>query len=91
MYKQKKQLNLLNKTLKMARNSDFYRSKFVDSLIKLKDISDLKNTKFTRYTVNTSHSKIRQKEGWGGAWPSCFSGYKSWIEHFSDGYVVIDR
>lgn len=48
------------------------------------------NTKFTRYTVNTSHTNIRPREGWGGSWPSGFSGYRSWIEHFSDSYVVIN-
>lgn len=49
------------------------------------------NTKFTRYTVNTSHTNIRPKEGWGGFWPSGFSGYRSWIEHFSDGYTIIEK
>lgn len=51
----------------------------------------INNTRFTRYTVNTSHANIRPKEGWGGSWPSGFSGYKSWIEHFSDGYTRIDK
>jgi aldehyde dehydrogenase (NAD+) len=50
----------------------------------------IENTKFTRYTVNTSHTNIRSDEGWGGSWPTGFSGYKSWLEHFSDGYTVID-
>ncbi|MBU0620027.1 MAG: aldehyde dehydrogenase family protein [Patescibacteria group bacterium] len=49
------------------------------------------NTRFTRYTVNTTHTNIRLQEGWGGSWPSGFSGYKSWIEHFSDGYVIINK
>lgn len=48
------------------------------------------NTRFTRYTVNTSHTNIRPWEGWGGSWPSGFSGYRSWIEHFSDGYTLIE-
>lgn len=47
------------------------------------------NTKFTRYTINSSHTNIRSTEGWGGAWPSGFSGYKNWIEHFSDRYTII--
>lgn len=47
------------------------------------------NTRFTRYTVNASHVDVRAQEGWGGAWPSGYSGYKSWISHFSDGYAVI--
>ncbi len=51
----------------------------------------INNTRFTRYTVNTSHANIRPKEGWGGSWPSGFSGYRSWIEHFSDGYIIIDK
>lgn len=50
----------------------------------------INNTRFTRYTVNTSHTNIRPKEGWGGSWPSGFSGYRSWIEHFSDGYIIIN-
>jgi acyl-CoA reductase-like NAD-dependent aldehyde dehydrogenase len=49
------------------------------------------NTRFTRYTVNTTHINIRPQEGWGGSWPSGFSGYRSWIEHFSDGYTIIDQ
>lgn len=57
------------------------------------DFSDyiINNTKFTRYTINTSHANIRPKEGWGGSWPSGFSGYKSWLEHFSDGYTVLGK
>ncbi|KKQ87730.1 MAG: Aldehyde dehydrogenase [Berkelbacteria bacterium GW2011_GWA2_38_9] len=51
----------------------------------------INNTRFTRYTVNTSHTNIRLKEGWGGSWPSGFSGYRSWIEHFSDGYTIINK
>lgn len=51
----------------------------------------INNTRFTRYTVNTSHANIRSKEGWGGSWPSGFSGYRSWIEHFSDGYTIINE
>lgn len=51
----------------------------------------INNTRFTRYTVNTSHANIRSKEGWGGSWPSGFSGYRSWIEHFSDGYTIINK
>ncbi len=57
-------------------------NKFVDHIIN--------NTKFTRYTVNTSHINIRPQENWGGSWPSGFSGYRDWIEHFSDGYIIID-
>ncbi|OHA21968.1 MAG: hypothetical protein A3C72_01055 [Candidatus Taylorbacteria bacterium RIFCSPHIGHO2_02_FULL_43_32b] len=51
----------------------------------------ISNTRFTRYTVNTTHTNIRLQEGWGGSWPSGFSGYRSWIEHFSDNYIVIDE
>lgn len=51
----------------------------------------INNTKFTRYTINTSHTNIRPQEGWGGSWPSGFSGYKSWIKHFSDDYVIIKK
>lgn len=51
----------------------------------------ISNTRFTRYTVNTSHINIRPQESWGGSWPSGFSGYRSWIEHFSDGCIIIDK
>jgi len=47
------------------------------------------NTKFTRYTINNSHTNVRPKEGWGGSWPSGYSGYVSWVEHFSERYAVI--
>ncbi len=51
----------------------------------------INNTKFTRYTINTSHTNIRPQEGWGGSWPSGFSGYRSWVKHFSDDYVIIKK
>lgn len=51
----------------------------------------INNTRFTRYTVNTSHINIRSQESWGGSWPSGFSGYRNWIEHFSDGYIIIRK
>lgn len=51
----------------------------------------LMETKFTRYTINTTHINIRLQEGWGGAWPSSFNGYKSWIEHFSNNFTVINK
>lgn len=56
-----------------------------------KDFVDfiIKNTKFTRYTINTSHTNIRPREGWGGSWPSGFSGYKNWLEHFSDSFNIL--
>lgn len=46
-------------------------------------------TNFTRYTINTDHSRVRPEEGWGGTWPSGYSGYKSWIELFSYPYQII--
>lgn len=49
------------------------------------------STKFTRYTVNVPHIKIRSHEGWGGSWPSGSMGYRNWIEHFTNGYTVIRR
>jgi aldehyde dehydrogenase (NAD+) len=51
----------------------------------------INNTKFTRYTINRSHVNIGAREGWGASWPSGFSGYKSWLEHFSDGYTIISK
>lgn len=55
---------------------------FIDSLIE--------STKFTRYTVNTTHANVRLNEGWGGRWPSGSGGYKSWIEHFSIPFDTIE-
>ncbi len=49
----------------------------------------INHTRFTRYTVNTSHTNVKAQEGWGGSWPSGYSGYKNWIEHFSNKYIVI--
>lgn len=49
----------------------------------------IKNTKFTRYTINTTHTNIRNGEGWGGAWPSGYTGYKDWIYHFANSYIEI--
>lgn len=54
---------------------------FVDSV--------LNKTRFTRFTVNTTHSDVRLGEGWGGRWPSGSGGYKNWLEHFSVPYKVI--
>lgn len=51
----------------------------------------INDTMFTRYTINTSHTNIRPQESWGGSWPSGFSGYRNWIEHFSDGYIIIKK
>lgn len=50
----------------------------------------IEKTKFSRYTVNKSHTYVRPYEGWGGSWPSGFSGYRDWIFHFSNPYVVIN-
>lgn len=49
----------------------------------------IKNTRFTRYTINTRHTHIRDGEGWGGAWPSSYTGYKDWIYHFANSYIEI--
>lgn len=46
-------------------------------------------TRFSRYTVRSSHIKVRDYEGWGGNWPSGFGGYKKWLLHFSNPYVEI--
>ncbi len=49
----------------------------------------IESTNFSRYTVNTSHTKIRLDEGWGGNWPSGFSGYKNWFEQFTNQFDKI--
>lgn len=74
-------LNLRKFFLGINIQSNNYR--FIDYIIS--------NTRFTRYTINTSHTNIRPQEGWGGAWPSGLLGYRSWIEYFSDGYVRLDK
>ena len=51
----------------------------------------ISNTSYTRYTVNTDHSRVRTEEGWGGTWPSGYTGYKSWIELFSYPYKIIKK
>lgn len=49
----------------------------------------IEKTRFSRYTVNSSHIDIRPGEGWGGLNPTGFHGYQSWIEHFSYPITVI--
>lgn len=49
----------------------------------------IEKTRFSRYTVNTSHIEIRPGEGWGGLSPTGFHGYQNWIEHFSYPINVI--
>ncbi len=46
-------------------------------------------TRLSRYTINTSHISLSRDRGWGGVWPSGYSGYKNWIEHFSDPFEII--
>lgn len=51
--------------------------------------SVLSKTRFTRFTVNTTHTDVGLDEGWGGRWPSGSGGYKNWIEHFSVSFNKI--
>ncbi len=51
----------------------------------------ISETGYTRYTVNTDHSKVRDYEGWGGSWPTGYMGNKSWIELFTFPFQVIDK
>ena len=60
-----------------------------DDKILIKKI--VSQTKYSRYTINSSHILIRDYEGWGGMWPSGFSGYKSWLYHFSNSYTKIEK
>lgn len=46
-------------------------------------------TRHTRFTFNTNHAKIRTSEGWGGANPSGYGGYQSWLEKFTNSYTII--
>lgn len=49
----------------------------------------VKDTNFSRYTINSVHTDIRDFEGWGGNWPTGFGGYKEWLYHFSNPYIEI--
>lgn len=49
----------------------------------------IRESNFSRYTVNRNHIDIDVQEGWGGMWPSGFSGYKNWLAHFSNPYTLI--
>lgn len=51
----------------------------------------VKNTRFSRYTVNSTHTNIRPFEGWGGNWPSGLGGYDEWIRRFSNSYSKIEE
>ena len=75
-------INILNKRkFLLGLNIQSNNKDFINYIVE--------NTKFTRYTINTSHTNIRPQEGWGGSWPSGFSGYKNWLEHFSDPFKII--
>lgn len=75
--------------LSLLNNRKFYLGINIQSDDKQFIKSIVENTKFTRYTINTTHSNIRPNEGWGGHWPSGSGGYKNWIEHFSITYKII--
>lgn len=49
----------------------------------------INKTFYSRYTVNTSHVKIRSDEGWGGNWPTGYRGYRMWPEYFTNPYKTI--
>jgi aldehyde dehydrogenase (NAD+) len=49
----------------------------------------LEKTRYSRYTVNCSHTDIRYEEGWGGLNPTGFHGYQNWINHFSYPIAII--
>lgn len=49
----------------------------------------IRETRFTRHTINTAHTRVRPHEGWGGAHPSGLAGYQSWLAQFSYPYTVI--
>lgn len=51
----------------------------------------IEKTNYSRYTINTDHTRVRPEEGWGGMWPSGYSGYKNWIELFSNPYKIISK
>jgi acyl-CoA reductase-like NAD-dependent aldehyde dehydrogenase len=46
-------------------------------------------TGFTRYTINTDHTRVREFEGWGGSWPTGYVGYRNWLDVFSYPYDIL--
>jgi acyl-CoA reductase-like NAD-dependent aldehyde dehydrogenase len=75
--------------LKIVNNRKFYLGlniiakdrKFINRVVE--------NTNFSRYTINCRHIDIKSSEGWGGNWPTGYSGYKNWLYHFSNAYTEI--
>lgn len=49
----------------------------------------IKQSCYTRYTINKKHTEIGCNEGWGGTWPSGYTGYTDWINKFTFPYTVI--
>lgn len=48
-------------------------------------------TRYSRITINSKHTEVKTKEGWGGVSPSGFGGNKDWLEKFSNQYTVLRK
>ncbi|KKT82133.1 MAG: hypothetical protein A2700_03075 [Candidatus Blackburnbacteria bacterium RIFCSPHIGHO2_01_FULL_44_64] len=75
--------NISSRPYHLGVNIQSDEDKFIQKLIR--------KTNFTRYTVNTDHSRVRPNEGWGGSWPTGYSGNKSWLELFSYPYQIVTQ
>lgn len=82
-YKTKAELLKLLQTRKYFLGINYWGhdDKFLKKLIA--------KTRHTRFTLNTNHANIRTVEGWGGASPSGYGGYQSWLEKFTNPYCII--
>ena len=49
----------------------------------------IKDTNYSRYTLNNNHTDIKDDTGWGGNWPSGVGGYKTWYETFSNKFIIL--
>lgn len=84
-------LNSKNDLLSFLNSRRYYLGINIWSADKKFISSIVDGTKFSRYTINVPHAKIRSYEGWGGVWPSGYAGYKSWLEHFTNPYAIIKK
>lgn len=50
----------------------------------------VKKTNFSRYTLHDNHVIVLPDEGWGGMWPSGFTGNRHWVEQFSNDFEIIN-
>ena len=49
----------------------------------------INGTNFSRYTLNANHISTIKDKGWGGNYPTGFTGYKKWLENFGNIYNIL--